>query len=284
MHFLSLIAPDALPVRRSVFPVPSAGNFAVFGGFPRVSGASAVRLDRKLPCGRELPRPQRRRSASTASAPQPSISAAPPNGAIQPSPPPGLCRQREQTAAEQHDTRGKTPPGDCRRPAPRLAALRQRDDRDQRRRVHHAVPGAGAQQLGRPRGRFQMRRERARHHRGETGQPGDRQPYPRHLSRPRSRSAVSYSASVSAAIRSRRTRARQGAVRPGPSRAAAAGRGPAPRSRGTAPRRLPAGRAARSPLPAPPGRTISRHPGMSLATIARPQDAASSSDFGSPSP
>ena len=38
------------------------------------------------------------------------------------------------------------------------------------------------------------------------------------------------------------------------------------------------------PFPGPPGRAISRQPGMSLAMIARPQAAASSKDFGSPSP
>ena len=36
--------------------------------------------------------------------------------------------------------------------------------------------------------------------------------------------------------------------------------------------------------PLPPCRTTSRHPGKSVATIGRPQAAASSSVFGTPSP
>ena len=70
----------------------------------------------------------------------------------------------------------------------------------------------------------EMRRERARHHRGETRQPGDRQPYPRHLMG--SARAARFRTAPASRRRSaaRRTRARRGAARRGPSRAAAAGR------------------------------------------------------------
>jgi hypothetical protein len=54
--------------------------------------------------------------------------------------------------------------------------LGQRDDRDQRHGVHHPVDRAGAQQFGGARLGGKMRRQRAGRDRGETAEPGDRQP------------------------------------------------------------------------------------------------------------
>jgi hypothetical protein len=127
---------------------------------------------------------QRRRKARLAKAVQPSSKATPPTGVTQPS-------QREQAAAKQHDPGGKAPSGDGGSTAPRLAALRQRDNRDQRRRMHHPVDRAGAQQFGGARLGGEMGRQRAGRDRGKPAEPGDRQPQPDHprsaLARSRSR-------------------------------------------------------------------------------------------------
>ena len=72
MHLRSLIAPFTDPVRRRLFPVPLPGNFTGFGRFPRFLGSLPGVGWRKFPVSRELPRPYRRRNASTASAAHPS--------------------------------------------------------------------------------------------------------------------------------------------------------------------------------------------------------------------
>ena len=83
-----------------------------------------------------------------------------------------LLRQREQAAAEQHDTRLQSSIRRPRRVAPGLAALRQRDDRDQRGGVNHAVGRAGAA-VRRLWLAGNMRRESARPRPRRAAEPGD---------------------------------------------------------------------------------------------------------------
>ena len=252
MHFLSLIAPDALPVRRSDLPCSKRREFRRFWRFSTVSGPP-------IGCGQtNFPAAGNCHGLNAAAAP---ARPARPSRASAPRRRPARSSRAHRPACAANANRL---PLNSTMPAAKLHPATVAGPRRGSRPCASAMTATSAAACTMPykepvrsssavRGAVsEMRRERARHHRGETRQPGDRQPYPRHLMG--SARAARFRTAPASRRRSaaRRTRARRGAARPGPSRAAAAGRGPAPRSRGTAPPRLPAGPAARSPRPARP--------------------------------